>query len=315
MLEAGVATVLTSVFQMKEIPVSLFRVTCWAMSVLCKDAPGTDFTKLQPFLPYFARLLDMLDPDVVSDTLWALAHLTEDLPDAQLLQVARKVPARTILKLVERCTDAMGSIRVPALRALGNLCTGSVDCIEDVMTPSSLQVISQQLATLKEEGSLADVCWIVANLASGTPAHLQKLIVQGIIRQMCQLVLTSTSQRVKMHATYALMKASEQGTEKQLWTMVGQGILEALDSMLCAGRADILKHVLKGLDNVLTAGQGGEDDLNEIAKKFEELDGFRKVAELQQHPNPAIAERVHKLIDNFYEPLAKLEAEGRSMGD
>lgn len=264
------------------------------MSALCMS----DFRKCCALLPYFKQLLAVPDDNVVSEVLWGLVHITGSASEEELVQVSCEVPLSLILACV---ANPKPVIKMPAISALGNLCAGPMEISEEVMTHSGLMILANELTNVSSEKVAEDLCWIVSNLSLGVSSHVQRLLDEGIIGLMCDALNSQAGCKVKIHAAYALAGATEESTEKQIWAMVGLGILESLVKVFYVGglRPGVICSVLKGLDNLMTAGQGGEGEVNPIAARFDKVGGFDIATKLAEHPNNKVVARAKRLLDKF----------------
>eukprot|EP00826_Nyctotherus_ovalis_P015513 TRINITY_DN14422_c0_g1_i1.p1 TRINITY_DN14422_c0_g1~~TRINITY_DN14422_c0_g1_i1.p1 ORF type:complete len:292 (-),score=43.87 TRINITY_DN14422_c0_g1_i1:147-1022(-) len=279
---------------LSRIPISLLRVVCWTMSALCKS----DFKKCHTLLPYFKQLLAVPDDNVVSEVLWGLVHITGSASEEELVRVSCEISLSSILGLVASSKPA---IKMPAICVLGNLCAGPMEISEEIMTHSCLRILANELRNASSEKVAEDLCWIVSNLSLGVSSHVQRLLDEKIIQLMCDVLSSQAGYKVKIHATYALAGATEESTEKQIWAMVGLGILESLVKVFYVGdlRPGVICSALKGLDNLMTAGQGGEGEVNPIAARFDKIGGFDIATKLMEHPNNKVAARARKLLEKF----------------
>jgi len=279
---------------LNKMPITLLRVTCWAMSALCKS----EFKRCRIVLPYFKQLLTISDDDVISETLWGLVHITSKANGEELGQVSEKIPLNLILNFI---LNPKPTIKTPALKALGNLCAGPAEITENIMVHSCLEVIAYELRTTSNEKVARDLCWIVSNLALGTSSYIQKLLDEGIIKLICDILNSEAGYEVKVHAIYALCEATEESTEKQIWVMVRLGVIECLTRSFSISnlRPGVICTILKGLDNLMTAGQGGEGEVNQIAWRFDNLRGFDIVTKFTEYPNAKVSTRAQKLLDKF----------------
>ena len=116
---------------------------------------------------------------------------------------------------------------------------------------------------------------------------------------------------MKREAAFVLANASEEATEHQICLMVEAGALDALTTMLSEHDVELACITLNGIDNILTVGQGGEEDENAMVAAFDSKGGLRKLEELQLHPNKAVFEKVQVIMEKFYslEPIPIVELE------
>ncbi len=82
--------------------------------------------------------------------------------------------------------------------------------------------------------------------------------------------------------------------------MVDAGALDALTAMLSDNDVELALTILSGIDNILTVGQGGEEDENAMVIAFDAKGGLRKLEELQLHPAKKIFEKVQYILEKFY---------------
>ena len=232
-----------NVLRLNQLPMSLIKVICWATSSLCKG----DFEKCQPFLLCFKQLLEIADNDVISDTLWGLTYLTDNANEKDLEIIASKVPITFVIKYI---AHPKVSVKSPALRALGNFCSGSSKITDDIMTHSSQGIMLNELKSSSSEKFITDLCWIISNLCLGPSSHIEKLLNEGLLKSMCDIINNEPPYKIKVHAAYALASATEEGTEKQLWKMIDMGVLECLTKIFYIGNPspELLNTLIKGLD-------------------------------------------------------------------
>jgi len=288
---------------MPEIALSLIKVIAWSISVLCKGNPAPNFEEIKCFCVCFKGLLEINDIGIISDTLWGIEYITRSSEDEELKYLLTKVPIKLIIKYTQ--SDQL-SLKKPAIKILANLSCGSSECSEEIITLTTLKILHKEiLDNTSNENILHDLCWIFRNIIN-TSNHVQKLINAEILKELCKIAICCDFNKIKQDAIFVLSLASEEATEKQIWTLVDLHIIEAFTQMLNFEKlnADILLAILQGLDNIMAAGQGGEDEPNKIANKFESLQGFEKINEFISYENKAIQNKADKILKD-YDPNKK----------
>ena len=100
--------------------------------------------QIHPALPVLAKLVYMLDDEVLIDACWAISYLSDGSNDKIQAVIEAGIPRR----LVELLMHASTSVQTPALRSVGNIVTG-----DDVQTqviincgalPALLALLSSQ---------------------------------------------------------------------------------------------------------------------------------------------------------------------------
>ncbi len=144
-------------------------------------------------MPYIRRVLELAEPDIVSDGLWALAYITENSSENAIPEVVHTVQVKTIMKQTEK-----DGVRLsPILRTLGNICTGAQEFVDEVLKSGAIALLSHVFATSQDPGLLDDACWAISNLANGPCRQLQSLIDSGLMGHMCKLIMWTCPSSVR----------------------------------------------------------------------------------------------------------------------
>merc|ERR1719473_61165 len=92
-----VMPVLTGLMVQHESRTAMLRNVTWVISNLCRGKPSPPLEKVQPALPYLARLLHCNDTETVRDALWTFSYLC----DGSQEQVQAVIEAGVTGKIVE----------------------------------------------------------------------------------------------------------------------------------------------------------------------------------------------------------------------
>ncbi|XP_047170635.1 importin subunit alpha-1a-like [Vigna umbellata] len=173
---------------------SIVRAATWSLSVLLRGMPPVDFElyvsekwldpcQVKIALPALQRLIHATDEDVLTDTCWTLAYLSEGHMD----NIQAIIELGVCPKLVQLLQYPSDGVILPALLALGNIavCGGAHTQIlpssNSIATKKTQLLIDNQLLPclrqlLEREYTrfiFKEASWIIAFITSGTPAHVQ----------------------------------------------------------------------------------------------------------------------------------------------
>ena len=120
---------------------------------------------------------DSLDEDIISDVLWALSY-SSDLDETQL-------PAGILLempldKIIQYLSSPNRSLKIPALRIIGNISTLSAEYVDNIMKKD---IITHLIPCLQIKNTLfqRETLWVFSNIAAGPPHHVQQLLDTDLI--------------------------------------------------------------------------------------------------------------------------------------
>ena len=144
-------------------------------------------------MPYLRNLIYVCDDDVVSDSLWALSFISDSYEEPIDL-LLENVSLQRVVKLLGHPKE---SIKVPALRIIGNICTGTPSQIEEVLGCRCLEALYELLGLPPSLQTIVkETCWALSNIAAGPMQHIEELIKAGLMKRLSELVISSTDYEV-----------------------------------------------------------------------------------------------------------------------
>lgn len=165
---------------------SVVRTCAWTLSNLCRSKPEPPLAEMRRCLPVLAGLLDAADADVVADAAWALSFICDESTKENLrIQAVLDcgVLPRVVQLLGDERTHKM--VRMPLLRVVGNVVTGSDEQTQLVLNHGTLPALAKLLAVpgsrLRKEA-----VWTCSNIAAGTREQMQALIESGVVKGLVQ---------------------------------------------------------------------------------------------------------------------------------
>ncbi|CAK1546490.1 unnamed protein product [Leptosia nina] len=287
-----------------DCPETQLRTAAWTLSNFCRNKnPIVDFELVAPALPYVAELLDVVDPEVLADTCWALSYLT-DGPNERIEEV-QNTP-RLLTRLIKLLQHSSPSVRTPALRAVGNMLTGSDQQTERCLQEGCLSHIAALLqcgkATLVKEAA-----WAVSNVLAGTSDQIQQAINSGILYTLVK-VLTVDDVKCQKEAAWALTNLCLGGTPAQLDALVQTGFLEPYCALLGSPDHKAIVVVLDGLTHLLqAAAKFGQ--VEPLCINLEEIGALDRIEALQGHENEQIYKKTLHILDTYFSEEADPNAE------
>ncbi|KAJ5423481.1 Karyopherin alpha subunit [Penicillium cf. griseofulvum] len=263
---------------------SMLRNATWTLSNFCRGkTPQPDWNTIAPALPVLAKLIYMLDDEVLIDACWAISYLSDGANDKIQAVIEAGIPRR----LVELLMHASTSVQTPALRSVGNIVTGDDVQTQVIINCGSLPALLSLLSSTKD-GIRKEACWTISNVTAGNSSQIQA---------------------TRKEACWAISNATSGGLQKpdQIRYLVSQGCIKPLCDLLACPDNKIIQVALDGLENILKvgdmdkeAGQPGEARVNRYALFIEEAGGMEKIHDCQNNANEEIYMKAYNIIEKYF---------------
>ncbi|CAF4887197.1 unnamed protein product [Pieris macdunnoughi] len=276
-------------------PTSQLRTAAWTFSNLCRNKnPIVNFEVISPALPYITELLDIADQEVLADTCWALSYLT-DGPNERIEEV--QTTPHLLSRLIKLLQHKSPAVKTPALRAVGNMLTGSDEQTDRCLQANCLDYLTELLHSgvtpLVKEAS-----WAVSNVLAGTSEQIQLAIDKGMLVHLVH-VLGVSDIRCQKEAAWAITNLCLGGTPMQLDALVSAGFIEPYCALLESQDHRAIIVVLEGLTNLLqAAAKFGQ--VEPLCLQLEEIGALDKIEALQEHENEQIYKKSLHILDTYF---------------
>ncbi|KAL4712212.1 hypothetical protein ACJJTC_011073 [Scirpophaga incertulas] len=285
-------------------PPSQMRTAAWTYSNLCRNKnPLVNFDLVAPALPTVSELLELSDQDVLADICWALSYLT-DGPNERIEAVQRTDKLLTrLINLLDHKTPA---VKTPALRAVGNMLTGSDEQTDRCLQAGCLSHIVKLLRCGKSS-LMKEAAWAVSNIFAGTQLQIQVALDANVLPHLLH-VIANEDIKCQKEAAWAITNLCLGGAPEQLDCLLAAGFLEPYCALLSSPDHKAVTVVLEGLTNLLQAAvKYGQ--VETLCLKLEEIGALDTIEILQQHENEQIYKKVLHILDTYFGEQDDVNAE------
>ncbi|XP_075988716.1 importin subunit alpha-8-like [Anticarsia gemmatalis] len=271
------------------------RTAVWTYSNFCRNKnPLVKFEYVAPALPYISELLEIADQDVLADACWALSYLT-DGPNERI-EAVQQTP-KLLSRLVSMLDHKSPVVRTPALRAVGNMLTGSDEQTDRCLDANCLTPITSLLRCGKPS-LMKEAAWAVSNILAGTQQQIQRAIDCGLLAHLIH-VLANEDIKCQKEAAWAITNLCLGGTPEQLDALISAGFLTPYCALLSSPDQKAVSVVLDGITNLLQAAvKFGQ--VEPLCLKLEEIGALDQIEALQQHENEQIYKKTLNILDNYF---------------
>ena len=264
-----------------------------------------DSMQIHPALPVLAKLVYMLDDEVLIDACWAISYLSDGSNDKIQAVIEASIPRR----LVELLMHASTSVQTPALRSVGNIVTGDDVQTQVIINCGALPALLALLSSQKD-GIRKEACWTISNVTAGNSTQIQAVIDTNIIPPLINL-LSNGDFKTRKEACWAISNATSGGLQKpeQIRYLVAQGCIKPLCDLLACPDNKIIQVALDGLENILKVGEmdkeaadssAAEAQVNRYALFIEEAGGMEKIHDCQNNANEEIYMKAYNIIERYF---------------
>eukprot|EP00914_Ancora_sagittata_P025345 GHVO01050388.1.p1 GENE.GHVO01050388.1~~GHVO01050388.1.p1 ORF type:complete len:503 (+),score=66.38 GHVO01050388.1:91-1599(+) len=279
---------------------TLLRNATWTLSNLCRGKPEPILEWVYPALPVLKKLIYEEDTEVLADACWALSYIS-DGPQATHIEAV--VNSGVCQRLVELLSHKDALVLTPALRAVGNIVTGSDLQTDKILACEALPLLNNLLSS-NRRGICREACWAISNITAGNKTQIQQVITNHMIPQLIALLKNSEIE-IRREAAWAISNAASGGSHQQVDYLVECGCIKPLCDLLDLPDMKIVSVTLEALLVILKVGQKKmyEEELedNPYVDLIEKANGSYKMKSLQDTPkNQRPYQQVIDILNQFF---------------
>jgi HEAT repeat protein len=209
-------------------PIKTIRNGAWAINNLCRGRdPPPSWDQISGSLRVLPRLLQVKDDEIIIDCAWTLAYMTSEKKS-----ITDLIKSKVIPHLIPLLGHPNVSVQVPALRAVGNIATGTDRETQSIIDAGGLALLRNLLNHTKTL-IVREACWAISNVTAGTPEQLQAVLDANIIPKLISL-LAYADYKIREEACWALGNAMihHETHPHQTRYLVSQGVARPLYDIL-----------------------------------------------------------------------------------
>jgi len=278
--------------------VSMLRNATWAISNLCRGKPQPDFNMVVHCIPCLNYLLQSSDEEVLTDACWAVSYLTDDNTSTNA-KIQAVIDGGIAPKVVKLLGHHLPKIQTPALRAVGNIVTGTDKQTQLVLNNGALALFLPLLVSPKRS-IRKEACWAISNVTAGNEEQIEAVLEANIIPSLINLLRTDEF-NVQKEATWAISNITNNGKKRHMRYLVKQGVFPPLVEVLKCQDPKIILVALEGIDNLLKVGASDSDGENTFVDIIAGCGGVDQIEMLQRHDNEEIYNRSVKILQTYFE--------------
>ncbi|NXW51027.1 IMA3 protein, partial [Nyctiprogne leucopyga] len=229
--------------------------------------------------------------NILVDTVWALSYLT----DAGNEQIQMVIDSGIVPHLVPLLSHQEVKVQTAALRAVGNIVTGTDEQTQVVLNCEALSHFPALLTHPKEKIN-KEAVWFLSNITAGNQQQVQAVIDANLVPMIIHL-LDKGDFGTQKEAAWAISNLTISGRKDQVAYLIQQNVIPPFCNLLTVKDAQVVQVVLDGLSNILKMA---EDEAETVANLIEECGGLEKIEQLQNHENEDIYKLAYEIIDQFF---------------
>ena len=272
---------------------SLLQNCVWVLSNFVRGKPRVDINAISSAIPVLAELIKNDDESVKVDATWALSYIS-DGDERRIEEVIRHCNLELLTQML---LSEKTNVIIPALRTMGNFVTGTDSQTQRVIDSGVLAALVR-LINHDKKNIRKETCWLISNIAAGTPNQKSELFqFNEILPAVLGQLSVSATWDVRKEAAYVISNLTE-GTRAQVATLVELGALEQLCDLLDVGEVKMLVLAMDALEAIIKAD--GSPEKVQFIRLIDNCGGVEKLENLQEHECDEVYAKSVNLIELYF---------------
>jgi len=268
----------------------------WCMSKLCIHKPPPPLEIVVPAIDAAALTINrQKDASILGEAISTLSELADSGSD----RIALIIRTGILPKLVELIKDDRLDVAYCSLKTIGNITYGNEEQTEAVLNSKGLaalkDILKKPLKKLKK-----DACWVLSNIAAGSPNQVQALFAEGLIELVIKN-LAIESLEIKKEALCVISNATNNITKEQIEYLLRQNIIEVLGCAIKSPNVELIGITLRVFDNILNKAKEDFGEINPVVLQIENVGCLKSIEKLQYHDNQLIYKLANDILRKYFQ--------------
>jgi len=302
--------------------IKIVRNLTWLLSNLNRGRnPSPKNENMNASLEILFKLIEIRDPEVVSDAFWALSYIVDVSMECSDIVLGSNVMSRTYSLLEAFSNKLTGTSFItddakvclyaisPIIRMIGNIVTGSDEQTGALIRMGFLRFfkpIFYRLENKKQPRLRKEMCWALSNITAGTIEQAQA-IVDADLTSLLIDAMSSYELFIRKEACWATSNLLYHCNVKFEWLkiLMDNNLVDSLQSYLEAVQ-NVPEMQCQILDCFRYALTGGKQwalkfGTNPVYERMVEIDTVDTIEGLQDSYDRTVSDKAYSLIVDFFD--------------
>jgi importin subunit alpha-1 len=307
LLENGILPPLLAVLSAPEtVSWEMLRTATWAVANLCRGCPKPELETVRAAIPVLADLCTSGDDELIANATWALAYLSDDSADDASGGIHAVLQGDVVNMLSDFLVHPKSTVSTPALKAVGNLLTGSADQTQMVLASGALAGLAC-LARSPVLNTRKEACWALSNVAAGTAKQLTAVFEVDAVEPLLT-IMREDEDAVSNEAAWAIANIVSGGTLEQVEHIMHNGGVPAFARFLDNHKYRVVLMALEAFAKFLEAGitivsssdPNWEFSHNPAAALMEAAGAIKLIVQLTTHTDPEVCTAASTVLNGHF---------------
>eukprot|EP00002_Diphylleia_rotans_P001773 TRINITY_DN11008_c0_g1_i1.p1 TRINITY_DN11008_c0_g1~~TRINITY_DN11008_c0_g1_i1.p1 ORF type:complete len:528 (-),score=90.42 TRINITY_DN11008_c0_g1_i1:192-1775(-) len=303
---------LPAIYTLLETNISpqIIRQAAWVISNIFRHKPRPIISHAQSALASLGPLLFMEDREILSDSCWALAYLSDGSRD----HIQALIDAGLCRRLCDLMRHPEVSVHFPALKALSNCVMGDNSQTQAAlncgMAPNLVLLLNSTSMRVRKE-----VCWTLSNILAGTELQIEMVLRTGVVPDLIEQ-MNSPNFPVRREAIYGICNLIECGTRDHILSLIHCNPIPSLCFALDQMDPDLVLVSLQATNKLLLISQtiSPENLPCDVKGSFDDNGIVSILEKLQENPQREIYALSTQLLERYFQDDEELPEDSGPSG-